>query len=28
MATAGPNYSGTVANDASIGTVAWVNPTN
>lgn len=28
MATAGPNYSGTVANDASIGTVAWTNPTN
>lgn len=28
MATAGPNYTNTVANDASIGTVAWTNPTN
>ena len=28
MATAGPNYSGTVTNDASAGSVAWTNPTN
>jgi hypothetical protein len=28
MATAGPNYTGTVANDASIGSAAWNNPTN
>lgn len=28
MATAGPNYSSTVTNDASAGSVAWTNPTN
>jgi len=28
MATAGPNYTNTVANDTSVGTVAWTNPTN
>ena len=28
MATAGPNYSGTVTNDASAGSTAWTNPTN
>lgn len=27
MATQGPNYAGTGANDASVGTVAWSNPT-
>jgi|694.fasta_scaffold00302_31 hypothetical protein len=28
MATAGTNYSSTVTNDASAGSVAWTNPTN
>lgn len=28
MASAGPNFAGTGANDAAIGTVAWSNPTN
>lgn len=28
MATAGPNYAGTAANDASHGAQAWTNPTN
>ena len=28
MATAGPNYSGTVINDASAGSTAWINPSN
>jgi len=28
MATAGPNYSGTVINDASAGSVAWSSPAN
>lgn len=28
MPTSGPNYTGTVANNTSVGTVAWNNPTN
>ncbi len=28
MATQGPNSPGTAANDAAVGTVAWVNPNN
>lgn len=28
MTTAGPSYAGTAADDATVGTISWANPTN